>query len=407
MVICPPAKWYSVPHNSRFVYFRFPSDRPPQFTMISTQTISTQPLTLAQALQILEEGDFHERWEVARWFGRLSGKASASEVVAPLIDFLQDHDAEPELRWFVARILGDFQQPEVLTALINILQTSDDYDLKTMAATALMGFGEIAIAALTPLLADPATRALAVNALAQISHSATIQPLLQVVQDEAVEIRAIALSALSNFQDDRIAPVLLKALGDNVASVRRAAVMGLGFRADLLPTFNLVSALQPLLTDPEQEVSCQVAIALGRLGTTQAADALAGALQSPLCPDEVRLEAIRALGWIGTTTALHHLEAFLLQCRHPEALELCREAVLVLGRIEHPELQPQATEILQSLLQNHPLGLMVTGKQAIALSLGHLGQSTAAASLNSLLTDEDASVKFHAMAALNHLHHPV
>jgi HEAT repeat protein len=88
-------------------------------------------------------------------------------------------------------------------------------------------------------------------------------------------------------------------------------------------------------------------------------------------------------------------------------LESCREAVLVLGRMEHPELKPQATKILQSLLQNHPLGLTVAGKQAIALGLGHLGQPTAATSLNILLMDADASVRFHAIAALNHLRHPV
>lgn len=379
---------------------------PTQFTMVSTQT-STHNLSLPQALQILAEGDFHERWEVARWFGRLSGKPAASEAIAPLITLLEDPDADPELRWFVARILGDFQQPEVLVALIELLQTSNDADLKAMAATALTGFGETAIASLTFLLSEAATRPLAVNTLAQINHPATVEPLLRVVQDEDAEIRAIALSALSNFYNDRIAPVLLKALEDEAASVRRAAVMGLGFRADLLPTFNLVSALQPLLADPEVEVSRQVAIALGRLGTTKAADALSSALLSSHCPHEVQLEAIRALGWIGTTPALHHLEAFLLRCRYPETLESCREAVLVLGRIEHSELKPHATKILQSLLHNHPLTQTVTGKQAIALSLGHLGQPAAAASLNTLLTDEDASVRFHAIAALNHLHHPV
>jgi len=38
---------------------------------------------------------------------------------------LEDEDAEEEVRWYAARILGEFNQPSVINALVELLKTSE------------------------------------------------------------------------------------------------------------------------------------------------------------------------------------------------------------------------------------------------------------------------------------------
>jgi len=77
-----------------------------------------------------------------------------------------------------------------------------------------------------------------------------------------------------------------------------------------------------------------------------------------------------------------------------------QEAIAVLGRVENLQTKEQAAEILLQLLESQP---DVREKQAIAFSLGQLGQLEAMEALIQLLGDVNASVRFHAIAALQQL----
>ncbi|HEY9797962.1 MAG TPA: HEAT repeat domain-containing protein, partial [Leptolyngbyaceae cyanobacterium] len=221
------------------------------------------------ALDVLEAGDFQERWDVAKLFPKLGAIA-----IAPLIEILQDDEAELELRWFAGRILGEFNHPTVITTLVDLLKTAEDEELSTMAAAALASLGDSAVEALTGLLADPESRLLATTSLSQIRRPEIIAPLLSVVNDPQVSVRSTAIEALSSFHDSRVPPVLLNALDDPAATVRKEAVIGLSLRSDLGEELDLLNRLKPLLYDFNREVCQQAAIALGRLGTDEAADAL-------------------------------------------------------------------------------------------------------------------------------------
>uniref|UniRef100_A0ACD5GSD1 HEAT repeat domain-containing protein n=1 Tax=Desertifilum tharense IPPAS B-1220 TaxID=1781255 RepID=A0ACD5GSD1_9CYAN len=115
------------------------------------------------ALTALSWGDFQQRWDIAKLFPKLGTGA-----IAPLIALLEDEQTDWELRWFVSRILGDFHEPVVLEALVNLLKTSEGEDLIATAAIALTNFGSAAIAALTDLLAEPRTRMVATRSLCVI-----------------------------------------------------------------------------------------------------------------------------------------------------------------------------------------------------------------------------------------------
>jgi HEAT repeat protein len=358
---------------------------------------------LALALEALETGDFHQRWDVAKVFPQLG-----SVAIAPLMDILADEEEDRDLRWFAVRILGDFQHPDAIAALIDVLKTSDHEDLIAMASTALSRLGVPAIAALTDLLAAEDTREMAVRSLAHIRRTETIAPLLSVVKDPQVSIRATAIEALASFHDCRIPPVLIDALKDIAPSVRREAVIGLSLRTDLLEELDLVSQLKPLLWDFKLDVCLATAIALGRMGTDKAAEVLFQVLQSPNTPIPLQLESVRAISWIETPKAIAYLQQALISRTQISTKEyplsssdlVCQEIIAVLGRVEQPDLVPIAAEILIDAFQSqHPAMQPTSLKQFLATSLGQLADPMAIETLIEMLAPDEA-VRWHAIAAL-------
>jgi HEAT repeat protein len=347
---------------------------------------------LKLALALLESGDFQERWDVAKIIPKLGTIA-----IAPLIEILADDEAEIEVRWFAGRILGEFNHPNAIAALVNLLRTAEDEDLAAMAANALSNLGTSAVECLTHLLAEPESRFLATTALSQIRRPEIVEPLLGIVRDSDVSVRAAAIEALSSFHDSRIPPVLIEALNDPVARVRKEAVIGLGLRTDLWDELDLLNRLKPLLYDFNPDVCQQAAIALGRSARDEAAQALFNVIQSPATPVPLQIEFIRALGWIRTTKALDYLQ----QALDRVSVEGVQEIIRALGHTQEPIFKHQAAQILIDFLNSgHPARQIDRVKQAIAQAWGQLGEVVTIDALVELLADPAPSVKLHAIAAL-------
>lgn len=346
------------------------------------------------ALEVLDAGDFRERWEVAKLFPKLGERA-----IAPLIEILEDDEAEMEVRWFAGRILAEFNHPTVMITLVNLLKTSEDEDLAAMAASALSSLGNSAIDALAGLLAESETRLLATTALSQIRRPEIIEPLLSVVHDSQVAVRSIAIEALSSFRDSRIPLILLEALEDSAAMVRKEAVAGLGLRTDLWAELDLLNRLQPLLYDFNRDVCQQAALALGRSKTDEAAEALFEVIQSPATSVPLQIEFIRALGWVETHKALDYLQQSLADV----SIEGVHEIIQVLGRVEQPGLKIRAAQILLDFFHSeHPAAQSIPIKQALTQAWGHLGEHSSIDALLRLLADPADSVRLHAITALKH-----
>lgn len=360
---------------------------------INTAPEAAQLLDLAMAA--LLAGDFQHRWDVAKLIPRLGVSA-----IAPLVEILEDDD-DDELCWFAVRILGEFDHPQAIAALVELIKTTENEELQAVAATAFGQIGKSAIAPLTELLAAEDTRLLAVRSLAYIRRSETITPLLSVVGDPQPNVRAVAIEALSSFHDPQVPPVLLNALDDIAAPVRREAVLGLGFRADLCTELDLVARILPKLYDFNLDVCHAAAIALGRLGTDAAVHGLYKVLQSPHTPESLRIEIVRALGRIESNCALEYLASYLQQS---SSVRVCQEIITVLGQVEQPSNQSKAADILINLLRlQHPITEFASIKGTIALSLGYLGKLQAIEPLINLLADSERVVKLHAIAALKQL----
>jgi HEAT repeat protein len=389
-----------------------------QLLALSPSAQFQQPVTsshlMTMSIEALIAGDFQTRWEVAKLLPQFVAARLIPpfEAIDSLLTLLQDEDPDEELCWFLIRILGQLDNPEVLSALIKVLKTAESDELKAMAVAALASQGTPAIAALSELLATPELRLLAVRSLSQIRRSETIAPLLQVVQDADPAVRAAAIEALGSFHDFRVPPVLINALSDLNAAVRQQAVTGLGLRPDLTEEWNLVKRLRPHLWDFDLEVCRQAAVALGRLGA-EAAAALGEVLCSAHTPLLLQVAAVHALGWISTDKAVGYLQQRLMQAAPAAAstpaaatLEetIVQEIVAELGRITATALQPRAAQGLIDLLATHPLVQQTPKlKQTVAMSLGQLGQPEAIVALIDLLADTDTSVRLHTVAALKQL----
>jgi len=342
------------------------------------------------ALTILEQGDFQARWDMAKVLVKLGDR-----VIDPLITVLEDEEKASEHRWFAARILGEFDQPRVVFALVDCLQMTEDEDLRAIAAKALGNIGQSAINVLNPLLLNPETRLLAVEAFAQIPRPEVIEALLSVINDPDTITRTKAIAALANFSDPRILLVLRSALKDLAASVRREAVIALRFRADNLDKTELLNYLKPLLYDFNLEICQQAAIAISKINSEEGNRILGQVLQAPQTPIPLQLTLIQSLVWsenLGNLTNLGEMLTLI-------SLEGTLEIIRVLGRIE--TLKIEAAETLLTFFNSEHFLLQQTPiRQAIAYSLGQLKVPKTLIALETLAYDPEPVVKLHAIAAL-------
>lgn len=346
------------------------------------------------ALAMLFKGDFQHKWEIIKLLPLFGEK-----IVPTLTHLLKDETIDVDIRWFICQVLGHFKTQTVILTLVELLQQTTDKELIEIAGKTLTQIGSSAIAALVELLNQPEYRLLAVQSLSYIRTTETIEPLLNIIKDNQLELRTIAIKALGSFHDPRIPPVLIYALQDPASNVRKEAAIALGFRPDLYDELNLVSHLQPLLFDFNLEVCRQAAIALGRMQQQEAVSVLFEVLQAETTPTVLKLDLVKALGWSELSSAIYYLQQALITS---EDL-VKQEIITVLGRINSPELKSQAAQVLVNFWQHQDQSDSLEIMQTLATSLGELRCSCAQTTLKSLTTVENRKVQLHAVAALKKL----
>ncbi len=373
---------------------------------------------LDSTLTKLVDGDFQARWEASQ-----SIQAWGTAAIAPLIDLLDTDD--PELAWFVARILGQLHHPDAVATLVGLLH-ADDPELTSAAADALANQGEMAIALLIPQLDSIQTRQLAVRSLGLIQHPARVEPLLRMVQDQDAEVRRMAIAALSSVADDQftptIAPALVTALQDPATTVRQEAIIGVGLLASRLrhgegsgvvySLDDLAIILHPHIWEIDLAACSQAILALGRVGSDRACVSIQHVLLAPTTPPPLQQTCLLALGGVQTPTALHCLHQALLQFI-PQSPDQAQIAINTIGQTDATELVALASHYLLDLLAQatdlanagSAEGLASPAiRQCLALNLGRLGTKYAspliAQALQQVAADSDTGVRLHGIAAL-------
>lgn len=345
-------------------------------------------------LQILAEGDFEDRWQVAKIVPRLGEIA-----IQPLLDIVNDPDIDAEDRWFGARILGAFDRPQVVAALVDIIQKNEEPELTAIAVDALTKIGTSAIATLAAILTTPvpaAQRQMAIAVLTQIRHSQTIEPLMHAIDDPDPQLRTLIVEALGSFHDPRIPPVLMAKLTDTAANVRKAAVSALSLRSDLAIALNISRHLRPLLFDLDLTVCEATILGLSRLPDPQVVVLLTEVLVADRTPTVLKSSAILALGWIGNQAAIDSLMAALGDIEP----DLAPEIIVAIGKTER-EREYAARKLVdywESTAATITHSAIVD--REIAAALGNLGNIASVPILVKLSADLDDRVRLHAITAL-------
>lgn len=360
---------------------------------------------LVSVLSELEQGDFQSRWETAKQIPDFGESAIAS-----LVDLLHKSSTDLELQWFVARILGQFDHADAVIALVHLLQNTEDEDIAEIAAQTLAQISPQAIDTLAPLLADPQLRALVVPALAQMQDAAIVPLLLPVATDADATVRAIVLETLGRFHDPRIVLALLQGLTDGNAEVRRVAISSTSYRSQLFTESDddPVTLIAPLLNDVNLQVCQTAALALGRLATDAATQALRTAVSAHPIPVPLKLTIIQALGQIGS-----HKSVQVLQKLWPYTTSSFRviddtdqtvaEAIVKALTINcQTDVQKAAAQTLMYCLHRQPSPDPTLNK-TIANALGQLGDIEAIPELIWLLGIPDMGIRLHAIAALKQI----
>ncbi len=344
-------------------------------------------------LSLLESGDFQQRWEIAKLFPKLGKK-----IIDPLLIVLEDQKNDLEYRWFVARILSNFNDTKIILAFTQLLQTTEEEEILNIVTEALGKMGISAIKSLEILLEeDESYRLLVVQALAQIRHVDTITALLKVVNDPNPKVRAIALDCLGSFHQKQTLPIFIQALNDPVSAVRKEAIIALGMQSELTEKIDIIQYLKPLLYDIDLEICQRTALTLGRIKSDEAMEELAIVLNKKTTPIELKKEVIKALSWTESPEALTSLKEALFR----ENTQICQIIIDLLGTQKSEIVKHKASQILRDfLLSNHPISQEQKIKQSMAVALGELGNETAIICLKKLSNDPNKLVKLHAIAGL-------
>lgn len=348
--------------------------------------------TLEKTLDSLYNGDFQQRWEMAKILPKFGAIA-----IKPLQEILLNENEEVEIRWFCLKTLGEFDDIEIIWILMKLLETTEEEELITLASDIFAKQGKQAIKTLSNLINFSSYQLLATKALAQIPSQEVIEPLLSVVTSDDIEVRVTAIEALSNFNDARITEILIKALKDNSSRVRKEAVINLSLRAKFQPELQVTSLIAELLYDLNLEVCQKAAIALSRLNTKTSAQALFQCLKNSHTPLALKSSIIKALGWMETQESLEYLEEALFLVDEILIIEI----ITVLGRIREENLRYQAVEILLNFYHSGHSSLNNSKiNESLAYAWLQLLDYRAKSALIELEKSQESLVKIHANAAL-------
>jgi HEAT repeat protein len=349
---------------------------------------------IVAALDALRTGDFQARWDAAKQLEEY-GEA----VIPPLLLLLQESEADAELQWFIAKILGSLSHPEAIVALGQLLERSEDEEVRLMASQGLANLGPDAIDLLAQFLQDPQRQRMAIQALTQIHRPEVVPLLIEAANTNSAEVRSLIFEALDRFLDPRIVDVLLVGLNDDSPEVQKTAISSLAVRTPEYPAEDLVEYLIPCLEDSDLGVAIQAAKALGRLRTERGAIALIQKSHEPNLDPILQKTLIQALGWIGSSVALKGLRTIWQKVAPQKPLpELILQEVL-----SSVPTSAESTEWISELVQSNILGSSPTLMSRAMMTLGRIGSPAILPLMIESLKDSDYTVRLHVVAALKQI----
>jgi HEAT repeat protein len=233
------------------------------------------------------------------------------------------------------------------------------------------------------------------------SRTTTPQPasektskLLRDLTDDNEDVRKNAADALAQLRQTAI-PSLKKLLDSSKATARRGACQVLGTIGP--EAKDVVSCLHRLVTsDPDFQVRCEAATALGKIGARTSIPVLIGVyLSVPKTKDdgEVRHAAWEALTNFGPNRS-GAVEALLELLKSEDDLDLMHTAYAL------KEFGPKAVPPLIDIIRDDKMKLEIHGKALYALQVLGADAKPAVPVLTKLLSDKNEAIRENACGAL-------
>ena len=233
------------------------------------------------------------------------------------------------------------------------------------------------------------TRQASALALGLVESRAAIDPLVRLVDDDEVGVRANAIWALGRIGEKRVTSSLRRSLGDEEELVRGAAAGALGTLEDAESVDELLRVLR---TDRAPRVRRTAAWALGTIEARDAGSGLVAALRGEREPD-VREMITWALGSIEERSAVDALAEVM---RRDASEDVRESAAWALGTIEDAAAAPALGEAVAGDARSEVRAMA-------AWALGQLELREAPAGLIKGATDADPEVRTRAAWALSEI----
>lgn len=256
----------------------------------------------------------------------------------------------------------------------------------------------------------PELRAVALGVLEKNADSETFDQIRPLLQDQDASVRVAAVEAASVCGGKRVVPLMLKRLVDPSWEVRQAAAKSLGRWRDV----SAVDGLCQIIQDPDHDVREAVVTALGELGDARAIQYLVLSLLDH--ESVVRTAALATLNrinqnWMESGAAHQAIPKIKAALCHDDywvsnaAVKLLQQFNVDVASLQSQEAEVKlemksglspAYAVFAELLFDRDRDLRL----AAAVSLGRLGEKSAATILSTASRDADFTVRQAALSAL-------
>lgn len=314
-------------------------------------------------------------------------------------------DADSYVRQEAAFALEYTKTPQAIAALIEVMETDTDEDVRTSATNTLGQIGDrTALPALVKALQEGSdgVRAEATSSLRKLGGRRIIRPLIEALNDPVLRVKQGAAhslaSNLSYNNDYRVFKPFLQIIEHEEDSFfKKSAIEGLGHLGDS-------KALEPLLklaTDKTQteEVQAEAILALSKLKASQSQRAELGTLalqlltQATQAGQELIIEnCAEALGELGAVQAVDFLSKLLKNFTASPAPD-DTSLIEVFG--EELATDPDTAHLLRGMLA--PSNYLIPAD--VIEALGKLGDDKAAAPLLEVVLNHNVHVHNRQRAA--------
>ncbi|MGA2631410.1 MAG: Npt1/Npt2 family nucleotide transporter [Terriglobia bacterium] len=289
-------------------------------------------------LRNLEAGSPAMRQAAANALRKMQDPSSVAMLAATL------RNAPPDRLVSGVQFLAGFESAQADEMLVELLAHPDP----RVRATAVSALGRRAGAShnaeLLPLLEDPdaRVRANAVEALAASQDPALVEKLRPLLQGDSTRARinaVLAIATLEGVDSAGASMPMLRDLAGGDARARATATYALG----RIPLDDSLDLLVDLLADPDLEIRCAAAQALGRVGSPRVIPELIEALAGR---PELRHDARRSLAAILRRCGSECIAGLTHTATHAQRAEIRSELADVLGRLKDERVIDPLLELL-------------------------------------------------------------